>query len=323
MLKELMDSQINQKLYRTIYRGIMPSTLLVNVQKFAIHDGAGIRTTVFFKGCPLNCAWCHNPESQSFQKQTMVYLHRCVGCGACVTACENQCISIDTCGVQQMDKFKCISCGKCVNFCIYNAREIIGTQIDASSLARQLKRDHVFYETSEGGVTLSGGEVMAQDSEFLLSLLKNLKQWDCNVIIDTCGYAPFEKYKQILAYVDIFLFDLKLMDSDKHLQYTGKSNQLILQNLVRLSESSARIQLRIPLLSGINDTQEETDAMISFIKKNVHIETVSLLPYHTIGSHKYGYLGMQIPIFAPPSDTHIQKIKQAWQNAGYSVEIGG
>ncbi len=299
---------------------------IINVQRYSIHDGEGIRTTVFFKGCPLRCAWCHNPESQQFHRQVLYDRERCLNCGSCLSHCNKQALMLQE-GSLKIDTELC---GKgdcsfgCEAACIYGARQISGEEMTVKDLLRQLLRDRNFYEESEGGVTLSGGEVMVQDLSFLLDLLKALKKEGISVNIDTCGDCDYERFEQILPYVDTFLYDMKAFSEDLHKQYTGRSNQRILKNLKELSQSGAKINLRIPLIPEVNGNAEEMERMIAFAKENLRLSKINLLPYHRAGSDKWERLGWQTELFSPPSSEEMEQWKQLWDKAGLApVRIGG
>ncbi|MEG1621069.1 MAG: glycyl-radical enzyme activating protein [Oscillospiraceae bacterium] len=298
---------------------------IINIQKFSIHDGDGIRTTVFFKGCPLSCAWCHNPESQRFEKQLMFYNDRCTGCGACVKSCPNNAISIQN-GKAVTDYALCKNCGKCVDYCVNDARFLIGDNYTTDKLVKELYKDYLFYETSDGGVTLSGGEVMSQDMEYITELLQKLKKKGVHIAIDTCGYAPFESFEKILPYVDIFLFDLKAMNPETHKKFMGIDNKLILENLKRLAKANAKINIRIPVIDKVNASDDEQDAMIKFVNENVGSVKVNLLPYHNTGRDKYERINLKYDdeSFGKPSDERMEELKHKWLSAGFTdVKIGG
>jgi len=202
----------------------MNKAMIMNIQKFCVHDGPGIRTTVFFKGCPLNCIWCHNPESQNFNKEIMFDYEKCNTCGECVKRCKSKAIKITKENLSY-DPSLCSFCEKCIDFCINNARSLVGKKFSISQLMKEIEKDMVFYEESGGGVTLSGGEVMGQ-IDFVEELVKKCHRKGISVAIDTCGHTPFKNFQKILDYVDIFLYDIKLMDSNKHKKYVGVSNEL-------------------------------------------------------------------------------------------------
>ncbi|MDU7904936.1 MAG: glycyl-radical enzyme activating protein, partial [Peptostreptococcaceae bacterium] len=265
----------------------MKNPLILNIQKYSLHDGDGIRTTVFFKGCPLECIWCHNPESQDYKKEVLYNEEKCLKCGTCIEKCPNEAIYKGL-NVIELEKEKCTYCETCIDFCLNNAREIVGKTYEIKDLVKELIKDMAFYEESGGGVTLSGGEVMTQDIEYIKKLVISLKQKGINVAIDTCGHSKFDNYEAILPFVDTFLYDIKLISNEKHEFFTKKSNKLILNNLKMLSEKGANINIRIPLIEGVNvdDNNEEIKKIIDFIKP-LNIAKVNILPYHNIGMHKY------------------------------------
>lgn len=274
--------------------------MITNIQKYSIHDGEGIRTTIFFKGCPLKCSWCHNPETQSFEKDFFHYDQRCVGCGKCG--------------------------GKYYEDCVNNAWEICGREITAKELFNEVQKDQAFYETSGGGVTLSGGEVLAQDISFIVELLQNLKIRGIEVNIDTCGYVDFSRFEAVLPYTKSFLYDLKLMDADKHKKYTGVDNNLILENLKKLSENKASIWVRIPVIGGVNDTNKNMVETAEFIKSNdINPEHIHLLPYHNTGCSKYQQLGKKYDdSFTTPSKEKLEEYRRIFESHGLTnIYIGG
>ena len=300
---------------------------ITNIQKYSIHDGEGIRTTVFFKGCRLACRWCHNPENQSFRSELMYRSEKCVGCRACEAACPKKAIRFDPYTHHVLlDRRQCDLCGACVDSCAFGAREITGKQYPVDELVRELEKDRMFFELSGGGVTLSGGEIMEQDMDYVGELLKKLSEGGCSVALDTCGYAPYESFRRILPYADTFLYDIKLIDPEKHRKFIGMGNELILDNLKRLSADGARIHIRIPVIGGVNDDEESMRAIIDFLKQNVNVQAVSLLPYHTYGSEKYGRLGRTYPGegLTVPDGQKMEKFAALFQKNGFSpVKIGG
>lgn len=298
----------------------MAQPQIFNIQKFSIHDGDGIRTTIFFKGCPLRCMWCHNPESQRFQAELLFNAERCVGCGACRAACPHHAIN------EKMEPIRelCQNCGACVDVCSYNAREMAGKPMPVREVARIALQDEMFYEESGGGVTLSGGEAMAQDMDYLVSLLKQLKRRGINVAMDTCGDVPFERFEQVLPYVDTFLYDLKLMDSAKHQHFIGVPNERILENLKKLDERHAAINIRIPLIEGVNCDEENIAATLEFLKQ-IHPVKVNLLPYHNTGKSKYERLQQRYAeeLLHVPSREWMEATRRRFEEAGYLTKIGG
>ena len=297
-----------------------PSTI-INIQKYSIHDGPGIRTTVFFKGCPLNCWWCHNPESQNPRPEIMFFEERCTGCSTCIKRCPTKAIELFQGHLVTYEK-KCTLCGKCCDLCPNNARELVGTDITVKELMSKLIKDEVFYEESNGGVTFSGGEPLMH-SDYLINVLNICKDRDIHTTIDTSGYAPFEQFEKIIDSVDLFLFDIKHMNNEKHLEYTGVENTLILDNLKKLSQKG-NIYVRMPIIAGINDDDENINMAINFLS-NLNITQVDLLPYHKMGMDKYRRLNMQYKLsgFEKPTDEILDKIAEKFKKAGIKINIGG
>ncbi|MFV0363928.1 MAG: glycyl-radical enzyme activating protein [Suipraeoptans sp.] len=287
-------------------------SLITGVQKYSIHDGDGIRTTVFFKGCHLNCAWCHNPETKSFKPQLMCDKEKCISCGSCKQAC---------------NKEVCSGCGNCVDACILNLREIAGEEICVDDLIKEVMKDEMFYEESGGGVTLSGGEAMAADIDYLEAVVKGLYRRGINIAIDTCGYAPRNNYERIMKYIDTFLYDIKIMDDELHKQYIGTSNRLIKENLEFLSANNANIYIRIPIIGTVNDTTESMQSIILYLKeKRISVSKLNLLPYHNTGSGKYEKLGEEYKgnAFTTPESESMVEFANLFKEAGFNnVCIGG
>jgi pyruvate formate lyase activating enzyme len=258
-----------------------------NIQKYSIHDGPGIRTSIFFKGCPLACQWCHNPESQRYHKELMVFHDRCTACGACVKHCAQGVNAIQD-GKLVMDRSKCTACGDCTDWCLNNAREVAGKEYTVKELVKEAEKDLPFYEQSGGGVTLSGGEVMAQNMDYIEKLCRALHDKGISVYIDTCGGAPYENFQRIMPYVDTFLYDIKLLTPELHQYWTGMDNTRILENLKHLSRDGARIFIRLPIIEGVNASQDYIHRVIKFLQKEqISVAQVNLLPYHDTGKHKY------------------------------------
>jgi pyruvate formate lyase activating enzyme len=300
----------------------MHTGIIFNIKKFAIHDGPGIRTTVFLKGCPLRCRWCHNPESQQEQPEIVFDSQKCIQSYQCISACPNQAIEVKD-GYPYTDKKKCQACGDCIDICPGHAREITGKKVTSGEVLEEIKKDLIFYQESGGGVTFSGGEPLLQ-IDFLEELLSSCREAGIRIAIDTCGYAPWSHFKRIVHLVDLWLYDVKVLDLEKHKKYTGVSNRLILENLRQLSRETSSIEIRIPIIPGMNDSSGEVEQMaelIHFLK----INKVSLLPFHRMGLEKYSRLGLKETMkdFSEPSEDHIEELCQVFQNRNLQVEIGG
>lgn len=300
---------------------------ITNIQKFSIHDGDGIRTTVFFKGCPLKCEWCHNPETQRFEKEMQVDREKCSGCGTCASVCPNGAVRMTEDHRPAWDPKACTFCGKCENFCPAGSREIVGREYTVKELTKELMKDQMFYEESGGGVTFSGGEVMSMDMDFILAMAKELKRQDVTLTIDTCGYVPYERFEKLLPYVNTFLYDVKVMDPELHKKYMGTDNKLILENLIRLSQDGARIYIRIPTIKEVNGNEENMKETIAFLKEHdIHPAGVNLLPYHDTGSGKYAKLDMEYKgtdLHAPDKE-EMEAFAALFVNAGFTnTKIGG
>ena len=304
----------------------MITPLVTNIQKFSIHDGDGVRTTVFFKGCPLRCMWCHNPETQDFSAEVMRDAEKCTGCGSCAKVCPSGAVTMDG-PVPVTDMSKCTQCRKCEKFCLQLGRELVGKEYTVKELVKELVKDRMFYEDSGGGVTLSGGEVMSMDIDWLVQLAKALEREDISLTIDTCGYTPYEKFAKLLPYVNTFLYDVKCMDSATHEKYMGVGNELILENLAKLSKDGARIYIRIPVIKEVNGTEENMQATIDWLKANeIRVAQVNLLPYHDTGSGKYSKLGAEYEgaeLHAPTKE-EMEQFKAMFIDSGYiNTKIGG
>ena len=304
----------------------MKTAVVTNIQRYSTHDGDGVRTTIFFKGCPLSCRWCHNPESQDFRKELFFYGNKCKNCGGCIPRCSSGANGMEE-GRLVFDRSKCTACGSCTDWCIYEARELAGVDYTVEQLVKEAKKDRMFYEQSGGGVTLSGGEVMSQDIEFLEPLCRALHREGLSIFIDTCGFAPYEKYEKILPYVDTFLYDIKAMDSAVHQEWTGVENGLILENLKKLSAAGANIYIRIPTIGGVNADEGFMQQVIAFLKENnIHPAQVNLLPYHNYGRNKYASLAKEYDdaSMQVPTNEQMEQFKELFINNGFAkTNIGG
>jgi pyruvate formate lyase activating enzyme len=300
----------------------MITGIIFNIQRYSIHDGPGIRTTVFLKGCPLSCWWCQNPESQLSEQEMIFWGDRCIGCGVCSTICPSDAIQIKN-GIPITEKEKCILCGKCIEKCPALAREIIGEKLTTEEVIKEIEKDLVFYEESDGGVTFSGGEPLRQ-SEFLESLLNGCQEKKIHTAVDTSGYISWEILDKISPKVDLFLFDLKIMDSKKHQKYTGVSNEIILENLKKLSSVHHNIFVRFPVIPGINDDYQNIKEMGEFLS-SLKIAQLNLLPYHYIGIDKYRRSGRtyQLPATQPPSEEKLSEISGILKKFNLNVKLRG
>ncbi|MCD7944183.1 MAG: glycyl-radical enzyme activating protein [Clostridia bacterium] len=310
----------------------MQSAYVFNIQRFSVHDGDGIRTTVFFKGCPLRCLWCHNPEGLSASPSLLYSAEKCVGCGACEAICPVGAVKIED-GVAKEDFSLCTSCGKCVPPCLGSARSIAGVRMTTDEIVRKCAADRMFYEESGGGVTLSGGEILMQSAEFLAELTYKLHDAGLSVNIDTSGFASWEKFEAVLPYTDTFLYDIKSADSTKHKAFTGVSPELIFENLRHLSSIGAKIYIRIPVIApsgdtgddfeGANFTDDDLSCIIALLS-DIRFQKIFLLPYHNTGVYKTKSLGMtgnssgNLPgsfpgnfLFVPPTAERITEMKDA------------
>ncbi len=298
--------------------------IIFDIKHYAIHDGPGIRSTVFFKGCSLQCQWCHNPEGIHTEPEIFLRNEKCPSeCRFCISACPNGAIRRNK-GSIEVDLSLCDLCSECEEACVYGALEIIGRKVSVKDVIGELEKDSLFYEESQGGVTFSGGEPFEQPI-FLNALLDKAKSKDLHTTVDTCGYFNPNLLANFDRKVDLFLYDLKMIDDEKHKKYTGKSNSLILDNLRRLTANGHRVAVRIPLIAGINDDDNNIEKTVEFLKTLNHIEQINLLPYHSGGSLKQKRLGKkQLHAgFQSPSSERMEAIKKFFKANGFSVKVGG
>lgn len=286
--------------------------LIFNIMRYSISDGPGIRTTVFLKGCPLSCLWCHNPEGQSPHKELIIRRDRCIQCGACLASCP-------VAGGED----SCRLCGKCAEVCCSGTRELVGREHTVPEALAEIEKDIVFYDESGGGVTFSGGEPLFQ-GDFLLALLQACKEQGIHTALDTTGFAPFSLLAAVSQYTDLFLYDLKLMDKVEHLKYTGVPNEGILSNLSRLAQGHQNVAVRVPIIPGITDTPGNLEAMAAFLKP-IPIRQVEILPYHNTAETKYQRLGRAYPLagLASPAPEKMAEVAAYFAASGHRIIIGG
>ena len=301
----------------------MQTGQIFDIKKYAVHDGPGIRTTVFFKGCPLSCWWCHNPESISRATQRLYRRERCISCRACEQACPEAAIQASAEGLQ-WNPHDCIYCGTCAGICPAEAVELIGKTMTLDEVVAEIAKDTVFYDESRGGVTFSGGEPLMQPS-FLIALLKACGELDLHRAVDTSGYADTQALLNTACYAELFLYDLKHMDPEKHYRFTGVPNAKILNNLKLLSRQKTQIVIRLPIVPGFNDDPENIDRTGAFVSRLPGISRVNILPYHCAAAAKYKNLDLNFKTaeIRPPCRKHLESIAGRLKNFHLDVKIGG
>jgi pyruvate formate lyase activating enzyme len=289
--------------------------MIFNLQRYSLHDGPGIRTTVFLKGCPARCWWCHNPESQSADPEISCSEKRCIDCDACLLACHD--------GLKPREV--CVLCGACAEACPTGARQLVGRLASVSEVLASLLRDRMFFEDSGGGVTFSGGEPLSQP-EFLKSLLTACKAQEIHTAVDTAGLCTSEALLQIAPLVDLFLFDLKCADPDRHLAGTGVGNACVLENLGKLSGQHDNIWIRIPVVPDFNDTDEEMRALADIVSKTAGVRQAWLLPYHASWSAKPARFGKELHAKSragAPTRELMERFVRIFRDAGIDTQLGG
>lgn len=263
--------------------------IITNIQGYSIHDGPGIRTVVFLKGCPLRCRWCANPESLSPDVQVGFIENLCTACGKCFSVCPENALRNDS-AMHRIDYDRCTSCGKCVDACSYQALVRYGTDMSVDEVFDAVYRDKMFYDTSGGGVTVSGGEPLL-NAPFVKALFEMCKDSSISTCVETSGFVPVQSLLEVLPVTDYLLFDLKHMDSEIHSRYTGQPNGLILQNAALAASQGSNITFRIPLIPGVNDNDRNIDATAAFVLSLPGQHEIQLMPYHRLGESKYKALG--------------------------------
>jgi pyruvate formate lyase activating enzyme len=301
----------------------MQTGLIFDIKRYAIHDGPGIRTTVFFKGCPFSCWWCHNPEGLEIAPQRLYSKERCIDCGQCAGMCPSGALRPGPGGVVT-EPALCQYCGTCALICPAEARELAGQYLSVEKLMAVIEKDILFYDESGGGATFSGGEPLRQ-ADFLLELLKACGRRDIHRTVDTTGYADTNLLLEIARETELFLFDIKLMDPQKHKQFTGVSNRKILHNLERLAREAVEITIRIPLIPGINDDDENITRTGTYISRLPGVENVDILPYHEAARYKYLKISANYNPrnLLPPTRDRLSAVAQRLESFGLQVKIGG
>jgi pyruvate formate lyase activating enzyme len=295
--------------------------VIFHIMRFSVHDGPGIRTAVFFKGCPLGCWWCHNPESQSYEPEVLYSPERCRLCGDCAAACPHG--AIERAGERMTVNGDCRLCATCVDACGAEARSVAGRTMTVTEILAEIERDAVFFDESGGGVTFTGGEPLGQP-ELLEALLRGCKERRIHTTIETCGAAARATVMRIGGLADLILYDLKILDPARHAQYTGAGNRNILDNLEALAAAGRPVTVRIPVVPGVNDGESEVREVCEYLAR-LHVARVELLPYHRAGTEKYRRLGREFRMegTAPPADAAMEAIAGAMEAAGIGVKIAG
>lgn len=306
----------------TVREASKPEGLVFDTKRFAVHDGPGVRTTVFLKGCNLRCAWCHNPEGISPNPELLVRAERCISCGACLEVCPNGAHQVTATGERTYDRDLCEVCGRCVESCYAEALAMAGRRVAVDDVMAVVREDAAFYETSGGGVTLSGGEPLLQ-GEFATAILRRCKAEGFHTAIDTCGHVRWKVIQEALPHVDLVLYDLKHISPQQHRQYTGASNRLILNNLRRLSGCGVPVEVRMPVIPTINDSREVVEPAAQFLGSLDNITAVRLLSYHRLAGSKYHSLGQEnsMPDVASPSKRQMRRIATWIRRHGLNVVV--
>lgn len=300
----------------------MCKAVVTDIQRFSIHDGPGIRTIVFFKGCPLHCKWCQNPETWEKTPEIMQRKELCIGCGTCLKKCLQNALSATSSGIF-LDRNKCIRCGMCADQCYAEALTVVGTYQSKEEIMKEVLCDRTFYEESGGGLTLSGGEVTMYP-DFASELL-HMAQNECiHTAIETCGYCRWEDLERILRYTDLVLFDIKIVDRDKFEKYIGGSSRIVLQNLQRICRMRKPVILRFPLIPGVNDDSDSLEQICMVAKEN-NLQQLHIMPFHQVGSAKWKGIDRNYAFedHALPTDDNIENARCFFETHGLTVCIGG
>lgn len=312
-----------------------PAGLIFNIQRYSTEDGPGIRTSVFFKGCPLDCIWCANPESKSQNLELVCRESQCIDCGKCLEACPNGVLSLSAIAEEAtrdeskpaevsltIDHRACQACGACVDACPSGAMRFYGEPVSVDEVFDEVLKDAEYYRTSGGGVTVSGGEAMMQP-EFVEVLFRKCKENNIHTTLDTCGYFDSKAFSRMSDCVDLVLYDIKLMDDAQHKKYTGVHNKRILENARLISELGIEMIIRVPLIPGITDKPENLTAIAEFVKSLSNRHVVNLLPYHNYGENKYKMLGVEYPLHGTKKQSKEQllEMKEIFEDFGLECTV--
>lgn len=298
--------------------------IVFDIKRYAIHDGPGIRVVVHLKGCPMACLWCHNPESQAYRPQLLFRDSLCIGCALCVGTCPSGAIMPGSFGTEE-ESLRCSGCGACVDICPSGARALCGRTMNEDEVMKEILKERLFIEQSGGGVTFSGGEPLGQP-EFVMALLKECKKNEIHTAIDTCGFVSLKTLLDSIPYTDLYLYDVKHMDPQKHKEYTGVDNEIILTNLVKLGEAGAAINARMPFIPGINTDEENIRATAAFLAEVKGITRLNLLPYHSAAEDKHNRWGMKYKLKGSvftPAENSLRKAVRIIEGYGIQAKIGG
>ncbi len=301
----------------------MLTAKITDIQHFNVHDGPGIRTVVFFQGCPLRCKWCQNPETISTEPRMLFNSALCIGCGACIQACPGGSLTVRAQTVRY-NPSECLRCGSCQSQCFTGARKFSSAVMTLDQVYDQVMKDQVVYRKSGGGITVSGGEPLLH-IDFNTALLARVKASGTTTAVETAGYVPWEYFEKIRGHVDTFLYDFKLFHGDAHRRWTGADNQRIKENLRRLCLVHDNVMVRIPLIPAVNDSEEEFTAMMRFVNSLDQINSVHILPFHTLGAGKYSMLGetYELEQLSEENQDGIDRCMAIAENMGIKVNLGG